>query len=61
MDTIKEILIRRDGLTDQEAKDQIDEARRRMYELADKGSLLEAMNICQQEFGLEPDYLIELL
>lgn len=48
------ILIERDGMTEQEAKDLIDECREAMLE---KGSD-EPM---QEMLGLEPDYIMDIL
>jgi hypothetical protein len=59
METIKKILMRRDGMTELEAKDLIDEAREELYYRLGKGE--DAFNICQEYFGLEPDFLMELL
>jgi len=61
MDTIKEILMRRDGLRSWEAEEVISGARDKMLEFLQKGDLYSAENICKDEFGLEPDYIIELL
>jgi len=59
METIKEILIRRDGLTTEEADDLIQEATDNMNERLALGEMPD--NICQEYFGLEPDYLMELI
>ena len=55
-ESIKQILMRRDNLTSEEADRQIDSAREAFY-----GYLDSADNVCQEYFGLEPDYLDELL
>lgn len=55
METLKEILMRRDGLSAAEAQDLIDEARERVLEGEDPEEIL------HDDFGLEPDYLWELL
>lgn len=55
METIKEVLMRRDGMLEEEAKDAIRDARARVAEGDDPEEVLE------EEFGLEPDYLWELL
>ena len=59
METIKEILIRRDGLTTEEADDLIQEATDDMNERLALGEMPD--DICQEYFGLEPDYLMELI
>ena len=61
METIKQVLIRRDGISEQEADDLILEAREAMYEYIDDGEEEMAHNICEEYFGLEPDYLMELI
>lgn len=53
--TLKEILIKRDGMTAQEADDAINEARELVLAGEDPEEVLES------EFGLEPDYVFELL
>ncbi len=60
-DTIKEVLMERDEMTSQEADEAIKEAKERLNQLITEGRLSEAHDICLDEFGLEPDYLDELL
>ena len=55
METLKEILMRRDGLSAAEAQDLIDEARERVLEGEDPEEIL------HDDFGLEPDYVRDLL
>ena len=59
METIKQILIRRDGMSEQDADELINEANAELYDRLDNNK--DADDICQEYFGLEPDYLIELL
>jgi hypothetical protein len=47
--------MRRDGLTSDEADDMIEEARERIYSGDDPEEIL------LEEFGLEPDYVFDLL
>ena len=61
MKSLKEILICRDGLTNQEAQQQIDDAKDLLEQYAANGDMFAAMNICEAEFGLEADYLDELM
>lgn len=61
METIKQILMRRDGMSAEDAQELIDEARYAMYDALERGDQDEAENVCQDWFGLEPDYLMELL
>lgn len=60
MDTIKNILMRRDGMSAEEAEDLIEEAKEDLLERIEGGDP-SAHDICQEYFGLEPDYLMELL
>ena len=53
--TIEEILIKRDGLTPEEANEILQEARGRVLDGEDPEEIL------RDEFGLEPDYVFELL
>lgn len=53
--SILAVLMRRDGLTKSEAQDMIDEAR----ELVAEGENPE--EILRVDFGLEPDYIFDLL
>ena len=55
MYSIKSVLMRRDGLTEAEADDMIEEAR----ELVANGENPE--RVLRVEFGLEPDYVFDLL
>jgi hypothetical protein len=59
-ESIKTIIMRRDGMTSQEADDLIAEAREDFYERIEEGDF-SAEDICEEYFGLEPDYLDEFL
>ena len=61
MDTIKQVLMRRDKLTAEEADEQIEEAKEALEEYLKTGDFMAAEDICQEFFGLEPDYLMELM
>ena len=61
MSDIKSILIERDGLTEEEAKARINEARQQLHEYISRGEMHSAEDICSEYFGLEPDYLFELI
>ena len=52
-------LVERDGISPDEARRQIEAARDELYALIDEGEC--PMDFMQDEFGLEPDYLMELL
>ena len=57
---LKQTLMTRDGLTDKEASKKIEEAHRVLMEYIDKGDMTSAFNVCEEMFGLEPDYLLDL-
>jgi len=59
MENLKEVLMRRDGLTSEEAEEQISEAREELSRRLEDGE--DAYDICEEEFGLEPDFLEDLL
>ena len=59
METIKEVLIRRDKMTNKEAEDLINDARKDLMGRLTDGEMPD--DICAEWFGLEPDYLFELI
>ncbi len=59
MDSLKEVLMKRDGLTEKEAQEQIEDARKEFTKRLKKGEML--LNFCEEKFGLEPDYLEDLI
>jgi len=59
MESIKEILITRDGMDPTDADDLIAQAQAEFDEHIINNELDLAENICQEWFGLEPDYVIE--
>ena len=59
-ESIKQILIRRDEMSPEDAEDLIQEARDELAFYIESGDLDSAENICQEYFGLEPDFLDEL-
>ena len=61
METIKQVLMRRDGLTSQEADEAIQEAREALQGYLEDGDMEAAENVCEEYFSLEPDYIFELL
>ncbi len=58
-ETIKQILMQRDSLSAEEADDQIAEAKEELMKRLESGD--DPSDICEEFFGLEPDYLMELL
>ena len=57
---IKKILMERDGVTEAEAIEQIEEAIETFNEYLESGDTESAHDICQECFGLEPDYIFEI-
>ncbi len=55
METLKQVLMRRDGMMSYEADEAIAEAKQRVLDGEDPEEVL-----CE-EFGLEPDYIWDLL
>lgn len=61
MKSIKETIMERDGLTEMEADQLIKEAKADFNESIACADLESAENICADWFGLESDYLFDLL
>lgn len=61
MESIKEILIRRDNMNPEYADILIAEAKEAFEEALANGDMESAEEICADYFGLEPDYIMELL
>ncbi len=55
MSELKQVLMNRDGLSASEAEEQINDAKERVLEGEDPEEIL------YEEFGLEPDYIFDLL
>ena len=62
METIKEVLMRRDNETDESAQERINEAQDEINFIIDEGGNLQDLeDVVMDYFGLEPDYLMELM
>ncbi len=61
IDTIEEVLVKRDGMSMADAKDYVDQCREELNERIEDGDFIDAMDICAEYFGLEPDYLDQLI
>lgn len=59
--TIKQVLMERDGIDEEAADELIQEARWQMETYLEEGDIDAAENICEEYFGLEPDYLDDLM
>lgn len=57
--SIREILMERDGMSYREAEELIQDARKDVLSRLEQGEMPEY--ICEDWFGLEPDYISELL
>jgi len=55
VESLKEVLMRRDNLSSEEAQDQIREAQNRVMQGEDPEKIL------YEDFGLEPDYIFDLI
>lgn len=61
METIKQVLMRRDALSSDAADELIAEAKEQLQEYLANKELDAAENICEEFFGLEPDYIFDLM
>ena len=61
MESIKQVLMRRDNMAEEDADDLIESAKEALNEYLEYGDLDQAEDICAEFFGLEPDYLFELM
>ncbi len=61
MEHIIEILMRRDGLSYEDAKEACKECREAMLDAIECGEYFEAEEILRCELGLEPDYIFDLV
>ena len=59
--SIKNVLMERDGLSSEEANERIADAKELLQQYLLEGELDMAQEICSEEFGLEPDYLMDLM
>ena len=61
LDTIKAVLMRRDGMSSDVANGEIAEAKELLQDYLAVGNMAAAEDICAELWGLEPDYLMELM
>ena len=59
MSSIKEILMERDGMSAEEANNLIQDAKEDLNNRLANGEM--PFDICEEWFGLEPDYIDELI
>ncbi len=55
---LKQVLMERDGLTEQQAESRLQDCRRDLLRRLDAGEM--PHDILQEHFGLEPDYIFDL-
>ena len=62
VESIKDTLMKRDGLSEEEAQEQVDMVTQDVSEsIMTAGSLEDIEDIVMNDLGLEPDYLEEIL
>ena len=61
MAELKKVIMEKYGWDEQEADDAIALAKQEMEEYLLEGDQESAYNICEEHFGLEPDYLMDLV
>lgn len=60
-ESIKEVLMRRDNMTAEDADKAIAEAKADLENRIENGYIMSAFDICEEYFGLEEDYMHELM
>lgn len=61
MEDLKFTLMRKFGWTEQEATEEIAQAKNILDGYLCQGDMESAFNVCEECFGLEPDFLMELV
>lgn len=61
MNKVVEILMRRNGMTEEEAREEVAYCTELMNEAIADGDFFEAEEIMLYNLGLEPDYIIDML
>jgi len=61
MTELKKVIMKKYDWDEQEADSSIDEARTALQEYLDDNDQESAYNICEEYFGLEPDYIMDLM
>ena len=62
LESIADVLVRRDGYEREDAEQAVFDARLEVADMIAQGcGLFDVEDFIEQEFGLEPDYLMELL
>ena len=61
MDSITEVIMRRDGLSEEDAKREVDDFRADIEDSIMSGNLEDIEDALMNDLGLEPDYLMDIL
>lgn len=61
MDSITEVLMRRDGLSEEDAKREIEDFKADIEDSIMSGNLEDIEDALMNDLGLEPDYLMDIL
>lgn len=61
MDSITEVLMRRDGLSEEDAKREVDDFKADIEDSIISGNLEDIEDALMYDLGLEPDYLFDIL
>lgn len=61
MDSITEVLMRRDGLSEEDAKREVEDFKADIEDSIMSGDLEDIEDALMNDFGLEPDYLMDIL
>lgn len=61
MTELKKVIMKKYDWNEQEADSSINEARTTLQEYLSEGDQESAYNICEEYFGLEPDYIMDLM
>lgn len=61
MDKVIKVIMVRDGMCKEDARDMVEECLAMVMEAVEEGDFIGAEDIWMSELGLEPDYLMECL
>ena len=61
MDSITEVLMRRDGLSEEDAKREVEDFKADIEDSVMSGDLEDIEDALMNDLGLEPDYLMDIL
>jgi hypothetical protein len=60
-ETIAQVLMRRDGMDKSEAEAMVEQAKEELHQMLEDGELVDDSDFMADWFGLEPDYIFELI